>query len=258
MIHQLCLNYTYLKHKTKEYSMILESKIQEMCKEEPKLSLDFSLIEETLRDLRKEKSRPESKTQSQQAAGYELDSRRRLGFWCFLMGSKSQQSCGVCTQRKQLKIRKNGKKARLNDGQISNAGTDHENGQSELKDNKPNLTNSSITYSLEEQFLAEQFYAKPVLDYKKLFSNESTRTKQPKYDDLASTSGSSDVKSMMMSDEEAGKKITRVCYAQLLGTSSDVSCEDREQVVLWGIFESAKFNYFLSQQITRDVNIKNY
>ena len=78
-------------------------------------------------------------------------------------------------------------------------------------------------------------------------------------DDEDKESVFSEVKSEVMTREEAEEKIKDIQYAQILGSSMDVDPMTRRKVANWIMFNPALFNFFESNYgITRDVDYSKF
>lgn len=106
----------------------------------------------------------------------------------------------------------------------------------------------------EEQFLAEQFYKAPALDYQELFNGQAKEKPTLRAEEYSAEALNVETKREMLTTEEAEETFERIQYSSLLGTASDVSAEERRKFDWWIKFNPSYFAVFLANSLTRDVN----
>ena len=97
----------------------------------------------------------------------------------------------------------------------------------------------TISYTLAPELLAQNV----TLDYVQLwYGNQKTTPPSFTLDDEYWTSTiACDVKSEMISDEEAQRTIVDIQYATIMGSSMEINFEERRKLNLWILFNPALF-----------------
>ncbi len=118
----------------------------------------------------------------------------------------------------------------------------------------------NMQYSLNEQFLAEQFY-KPVTGNYKTFVLGTQPEPKFSYDSdekKTQPAAVSDSDSEMLTVKEAEELFAESQSAYLVGAAHDVSAAKRRKLDYFAKFEPAYFSLFMAQAWSRDVNFNSY
>lgn len=115
-------------------------------------------------------------------------------------------------------------------------------------------THNTHYFPGEEQFLAEQFYKAPALDYKDLFNGPVKEKPVLEAEKYSAEALNVETEREMLTTEEAEETFERIQYSSMLGTASDVSAEERRKFDWWIKFNPSYFAVFLANSLTRDVN----
>lgn len=115
-----------------------------------------------------------------------------------------------------------------------------------------------IQYSLEEQFLAEQFYKPQDSNYNSFVSGNVIKPAFAYESDDKSAPVVSDSDSEMLTVKEAEELFSESQSACLVGAAHDVSAAKRRKLDYFAKFEPAYFGLFMAQALTREVNFNSY
>jgi hypothetical protein len=113
----------------------------------------------------------------------------------------------------------------------------------------------SFEDSLEEQFMAENFYSSSI-NYEEAVSQPTLSgiDLEEFYAEGEKIHKIDDTTAETMSNEEAQEYMSQVQYATMLGTINDLPLEERKKLANWMTFNQTMMKIFEAEAITRDVN----
>lgn len=124
--------------------------------------------------------------------------------------------------------------------------------------NPTEIESLNIRYSLDEQFLAEQFYKPQDSNYRSFVSGNAIKPAFAYESDDKPVPVVSDSDSEMLTVKEAEELFTESQSAYMVGAAHDVSAAKRRKLDYFAKFEPAYFSLFMAQALTRDVNFNSY
>ncbi|MEK6969237.1 MAG: hypothetical protein AABW48_02310 [Nanoarchaeota archaeon] len=127
-----------------------------------------------------------------------------------------------------------------------------------VKDQVTKIDQLDIRYSLEKQFLAEQFYKPQDRNYHSFVSGNAIKPAFAYESDNKSVPVVSDNDSEMLTVKEAEELFTESQSASIVGAAHDVSAAKRRKLDYFAKFEPAYFGLFMAQALTREVNFNSY
>lgn len=115
-----------------------------------------------------------------------------------------------------------------------------------------------VQYSLEKQFLAEQFYKPTNSNYGAFVSGNVIKPAFAYESDNKSVPVVSDNDSEMLTVKEAEELFAESQSASIVGAAHDVSAAKRRKLDYFAKFEPAYFGLFMAQALTREINFNSY